>query len=133
MTSEFITRAILATCKDIVKHVKRSTGDCVDIHQMTLFFKIDQNFKIWLQFCTGLKIKNDIMNEKVNRCIKMNEEIILRVVEKIEEESEEQVKHEVAIDTTPSPSYNMNPKQKICSVCHSNFMLSRIQHRDVHH
>lgn len=60
--SESITSPILATdleyiCLNIVKHIQEVSGGNIQISQMVLYFKVDQTNKLWLLFCSGIKIR----------------------------------------------------------------------------
>jgi len=60
--SDSISSPILAseleqTCLNIVKHVHSVTSGNVQISKMVLYFKLDDKNRLWLLFCTGLKLR----------------------------------------------------------------------------
>ena len=42
----------------IVTHISKITGGNVSIQKMVLYFKLDDLNRLWLCFCTGLKLKD---------------------------------------------------------------------------
>jgi len=63
--SDSIASPILAseleqTCLNIVKHVFAVTGGNIQISKMVLYFKLDDKNRLWLLFCTGLKLREKL-------------------------------------------------------------------------
>lgn len=60
-------------CLSIADHIKAVTGGNVSITRMTLFFKQDENEKLWFQFCSSLKIFDLSLEEKEHLSYKPKE------------------------------------------------------------
>jgi hypothetical protein len=43
---------------NIVKHIQEVSGGNIQIIRMVLYFKIDEENRIWLLFCTGIKVRD---------------------------------------------------------------------------
>ena len=44
------------TCVNIVKHIQDVSGGNLQVQRMVLFFKHADKNRLWLMFCSGLKI-----------------------------------------------------------------------------
>lgn len=60
-------------CISIADHIKAVTGGNVSVTRMTLFFKQDENQKLWFQFCSCLKIFDLSLEEKEHLSYKPKE------------------------------------------------------------
>lgn len=102
-------------------HIKKSTGDSIVIHQLTLYFKVDSNFELWLLLCTNIKFKDPDALWKNSIPEKAQKEVRLRLVEEVKETNMDEIKKDVSIDREAGLSFSLNPNQTICATCHSTF------------
>lgn len=129
--SRHLTQSVEEACATIVNHIKSVTGDAVDIHQMTLYFKVDKNFKLWLILCTGIKIKDDIINSSKNKASEavFNRQIIeLKLLEELSENNKEKIIKDVSLQPRADMKtvYRLNPNQRICGLCYGNQLFTSI-------
>lgn len=47
---------------NIVKHIQDISGGNIQISRMVLYFKLDDRNRLWLLFCTGLKIRERLQD-----------------------------------------------------------------------
>lgn len=64
LVSPAVTKDIESICLNIVRHIQDVSNGNTQIFQMDLFFKLDNENRIWLLFSTGIKVKKG-MNDKV--------------------------------------------------------------------
>lgn len=111
-------------CAKIARHIKAVTGDTILIHQMTLYFKVDANFDLWLILCTNVKFKDPETLWKNSMPLKAQQEISLKFIEEVQERNLYYVKKDVCIDKHQSKYFQMNPNQSICATCYSRLDLN---------
>ncbi|CAD8047600.1 unnamed protein product [Paramecium sonneborni] len=58
ISSPLLSSDLEQLCVNIVKHVQEVSGGNIQIIRMILYFKVDQDNRIWLMFCTGMKVKD---------------------------------------------------------------------------
>ncbi|CAD8045622.1 unnamed protein product [Paramecium sonneborni] len=58
ISSPLLSSDLEQLCVNIVKHVQEVSGGNIQIIRMVLYFKVDQDNRIWLMFCTGIKVKD---------------------------------------------------------------------------
>lgn len=63
LVSPSFTNDIEKICLNIVKHIQDVSQGNSQIYQMDLFFKMDDNNKLWLLFSTGIRIKKGAPNQ----------------------------------------------------------------------
>ena len=100
-----------------------STAGSIAIHQMTLYFKVDPRFNLWLSLCTNIKFKDPEALWKTSMPTFCQQSVEMKVVEEIHETNMDQIRKEVCVDDQEglNPKFRVNPKQRICATCHSNF------------
>ena len=59
VNSPLLTQRLRKMADDIVNHISAISGGLITIHKMELFFRIDDNNKIWLIYCPRLEIKTE--------------------------------------------------------------------------
>ena len=57
LTSPHTVDEIEMLCSDIVKHVADVSGNSTRISQMSLYFEVDRDNKMWLCYCSRLKVR----------------------------------------------------------------------------
>ncbi|KRX00119.1 hypothetical protein PPERSA_07226 [Pseudocohnilembus persalinus] len=57
ITSPILSSDIEQLCINIVKHIQDVSGGNILISRMVLFFKLDDKNRIWLQYCTNIKVR----------------------------------------------------------------------------
>lgn len=67
VSSDSIASPILAndleySCLNIVKHIQEVTGGNIQISRMTLYFKLDNQNRLWLLYSTGITIRDKFNN-----------------------------------------------------------------------
>ena len=60
LTSPLISTDIEKICVNIVKHIQTISAGNTQVSGLTLFFKIDKLNRIWLLFCSQIKIRNKV-------------------------------------------------------------------------
>lgn len=126
LKSNNLTRTVEHTCRTIVHHIKKATGDVIDIHQMTLFFKVDCKFRLWLLLCTSLKFKQKGLPVGENSAgVGLSKKSIqLRIVDEEIEHDQKVIEEDVKIVRNEKCLFNIcsiNSVQRICSICYSSF------------
>ena len=56
--SPILSTDLEKTCSNIVRHIMDISSGTIQITRMILYFKIDHNNKLWLMFCSNIKIKD---------------------------------------------------------------------------
>ncbi|CAK58493.1 unnamed protein product (macronuclear) [Paramecium tetraurelia] len=67
INSPLLSADLEQLCVNIVKHILEVSGGNIQIIRMVLYFKVDYENRIWLLFCTNIKVKdkfNDIMQQQ---------------------------------------------------------------------
>ena len=59
VNSPLLTQRLRKMADDIVEHILGISGGLITIHKMELFFRIDDNNKIWLIYCPRIEIKTE--------------------------------------------------------------------------
>ena len=90
---------------------------------MTLYFKIDENFELWLILCTNIKFKDPVSLWKNSMPLNAQHDIRLRVVEEVLETNISQVRKDVCIDRLGDNKFEVNPNQSICAACYSRLFI----------
>ena len=77
ISSPILSSDLEQICLNIVKHIQEVSGGNIQISRMNLFFKIDDKNRIWLLFCSGIKVREKFLSkeEKSSLGIKKNERI----------------------------------------------------------
>jgi len=44
-------------CAKMINHVQIVSGNNIQVQRMVVYFKLDKKYQLWLQFCTGLKVR----------------------------------------------------------------------------
>ncbi|CAD8141628.1 unnamed protein product [Paramecium pentaurelia] len=66
INSPLLSADLEQLCVNIVKHILEVSGGNIQIIRMVLYFKVDYENRIWLLFCTNIKVKdkfNDILQQ----------------------------------------------------------------------
>ncbi|KAM3144461.1 hypothetical protein pb186bvf_003330 [Paramecium bursaria] len=58
ISSPLLSSDLEQLCVNIVKHVQEVSGGNIQIIRMVLYFKVDEDNRIWLLFCTGVKVRD---------------------------------------------------------------------------
>lgn len=123
MCSSTLTKSVEQNCTNIAEHIKTVTDDTILIHQMTLYFKIDENYELWLILCTNIKFKDPVSLWKNSMPLNSQHDIRLRVVEEVLETNISQVRKDVCIDKLGGNKFEVNPSQSICASCYSRLVI----------
>ena len=62
ISSPLLAQDLEETCVNIVKHIQDVSGGNIQIQRIVLFFKLDTHNRLWLLFCTGLKVREKVCN-----------------------------------------------------------------------
>ena len=133
LTSEHVTRSVEHACFSIVDHIKKVTGGALELHQMTLYFKLDHKFRLWLLFCSSIKIKDlllkdekDFFPKKAKNSIitNLHRSVEIFGIENTEKDNMALIQKEAHIDRSPDAIYTLNPRQKVCALCFSTLLLT---------
>lgn len=121
LSSSTLTRSVEQLCFNLVKHIEKTTSGTILIHQMTLYFKVDRHFNLWLSLCTNIKFKDPEALWKTSMPIECQRPIEMKVQDDTLETNIAQIRKEVCLDDQEglNPKFRVNPKQKICTTCHS--------------
>lgn len=79
--SDSIASPILAndleySCLNIVKHIQEVTGGNLQISRMTLYFKLDNQNRLWLLYSTGITVREKFNNLTEKEKKKKNERLL---------------------------------------------------------
>ena len=109
------------------------TGGALELHQMTLYFKLDHKFRIWLLFCTSIKIKDLLLKDDRDSFHKkgkhpmgtnhLHRSVEIYGIENTEKDNMKLIQAEVHIDRSADTVFALNPKQKVCALCFGNFAV----------
>ncbi|EGR30206.1 hypothetical protein IMG5_137950 [Ichthyophthirius multifiliis] len=64
ITSPILSADLEQICVNIVKHIQDISGGNIQISRMVLYFKLDDKNRLWLLFCTGLKVRERFQEYK---------------------------------------------------------------------
>lgn len=125
LSSSTLTRSVEHLCINLVNHIEKTTSGTILIHQMTLYFKVDRHFNLWLSLCTNIKFKDPEALWKTSMPIECQRSIEMKVIDDTTETNIAQIRKEVCLDDQDglNPKFRVNQKQKICTTCHSKFLL----------
>jgi hypothetical protein len=102
---------------------------------MTLYFKLDHKFRIWLLFCSSLKIKDVLLKDEKDSFHRKNKplgtslhrSIEIFGIENTEKENMKLIQSQIHIDGSSDAIYAFNPRQKACSLCFSKYVYVNLQ------
>ena len=55
--SPTITSDLEQICQNIIRHIAEVSSGIIAIQRMVLYFKLDDNNRLWLLFCTNIKTR----------------------------------------------------------------------------
>lgn len=120
VASPSTTKELDKICTEVVKHITDVSGGSTLVSQITLFFKIDSNNKIWLLFCTRAKVRSSMgpkMSNPVGLKKKRIPSPILKCRVKAEGATEEEINEKVKLELGKKEAEEPNDTNTYCCAC----------------
>ena len=121
--SPAISEDIEKLCLNIVNSVREASGYHTNISSMTLYFKMDENSRPWLLFCSRLKIRTteDQESAKLKAFQKERDFSPIFKCFSYDKTNEQVTVDKCMIMSTPNEKiFKVNPMQTHCTICLSS-------------